>query len=217
MPVAVLLALAAAGCKPAAENPPPADRYWVRVGESGVTRTAFQNAFEISKTAYVHEEITRPEVLRRARTHFVNQMVDRLTLLERARELGLRISDAELDAAVDAARAGYPEGAFEEVLLESAISFETWKEELRVRLLMERTVEADLAARVSPTTEELEAFLQTPDAPEDPAGADRLLRRRNVEAAYESWLAGLQKRYPVEINVPDADPAVGPTPREPSP
>jgi hypothetical protein len=187
------------------------------VGETGVSPAAFREAFEIAKTAYVHEDIVRPEVLRTARSRFVRQMVDRLVLLERARELGLRIPDAELERAVDAARTGYPEGAFERTLLESAISFETWKEELRIRLLMERTVETDLAARVSVTEAEVEAFLRTEEAPEDPEEAERMLRRDKVEATYETWLTELRDRYPVEINIPDADEAVGTTPREPSP
>ncbi|MFP4033484.1 MAG: SurA N-terminal domain-containing protein [Desulfococcaceae bacterium] len=199
--------------KPAAEAPPPA----VQVGETRLSRTDFQQAFEIHKTAYVHEDITRPEVLDYARRDFLKQMVERLTLLERARELELSIPDAELDRAATAATAGYPEGAFERVLLESAIPFDTWKSELRTRLLMERTVEADLAARVSVSAAELEAYLKTPEAPQDPGEAERRLRRRKVEAEYAPWLNRLQERYSVKINLPDADPAIGQTPRESSP
>lgn len=209
--------LGAPGCDFAAKPEPEAPVPWVRVGETRLSQTGFQKAFEIYKTAYVHEDISRPEVLAGARRDFLKQMVERLTLLERARELGLSIPAEELEKAVAAATAGYEEGEFEETLLESAIALETWKSELRARLLMERTVEADLAARVSVTAEELEAYLQTPDAPQAPGEAERRLRRRKVEAAYGPWLDRLQERYTVEINLPGADPAAGSTPRESSP
>lgn len=212
----ILLAVAA-GCDSGGRAAPAPERYRVRVGETGVTATTFQEVFEISKTAYVHDDITRTEVLQQARRAFLNQMVERLTLLERARELELRVSESELDQAVAAARSGYPEGAFERMLLESAIAFDTWKEELRVRLLMERAVEADLAARISVSAEEVRTFLETPGAPEDPAKAERALRRQKVEAAYGPWLEALQERYTVEINLPEAEPAAGPTPRESTP
>jgi hypothetical protein len=214
---AAVLFLGAAGCdfvsQPEPETPVPR----VRVGETRLSQTGFQKAFEIYKTAYVHEDISRPEVLAGARRDFLKQMVERLTLLERARELELSIPDAELEAAVKAATAGYGEGEFEETLLESAIAFETWKSELRARLLMERTVETDLAARISVAAEELEAYLQTPDAPQAPGEAERRLRRRKVEAAYGPWLDRLRERYTVEINMPGAELAAGSTPRESSP
>jgi len=215
--VAGLLLFSGAGCDFGPKADPETPASWVRVGETGLSRTDFQRAFEIYKTAYVHEDITRPAVLEEARRDFVKQMVERLTLLERARELGLSISDSELESAVKTATAGYAEGEFEETLLESAIAFDTWKSELRDRLLMERTVEADLAAQISVTAEELEAYLRSPDAPRAPDEAKRRLRRRKVEAAYGPWLDRLRDRYAVEINMPDAEPAVGSTPRESSP
>jgi hypothetical protein len=214
---AAVLLFGAAGCDFVAKPEPEAPAPWVRVGETRLSQTDFQRAFEIYKTAYVHEDITRPEVLAGARRDFVRQMVERLTLLERARELGLSIPDPDLETAVTAATTGYGEGEFEDMLLESAIAFDTWKSELRTRLLMERTVEADLAARVSVTAEELEAYLQTPEAPQAPGEAERRLRRRKVEAAYGPWLDGLQERYTVEINLPGDQLAAGSTPRESSP
>ena len=212
----VLLAIAA-GCDSGGTSASAPERYRVRVGETGITSAAFKEVFDISKTAYAHDDLTRPQVLEQARRAFLHQMVERLTLLERARELELRVSEAELEQAVAAARAGYPEGAFEQMLLESSISMETWKEELRVRLLMERTVEADLATRVSVSAEEVRAFLETPEAPQDPAEAEQVLRRKKVEDAYGLWLDELQERYTVEINLPEAKAAFGSTSRESTP
>jgi hypothetical protein len=86
-----------------------------------------------------------------------------------------------------------------------------WRDRLRVRLLMEKVVDRELAQSLTITAQEIEDYYKAHEAdftaesgkpPE--TDLQRLiverLRRQKVEAAYPQWMDGLRSRYQVEIN-----------------
>ena len=73
--------------------------------------------------------------------------------------LGLSVTDAELKAAEDEVRADYPdEKAFEEVLVEEYIDLDSWRQELRARLTMEKFFREVLRPGITIGYEEAEAY-----------------------------------------------------------
>jgi hypothetical protein len=143
-------------------------------------------------------------------------MIDELILLEEAHSLRLAVGREELAAAVEKIKADYPEGGFEQVLLENAIPYAEWEKAVRRRLLIEKVVEVGLIDTVELTPQDIAAFLaahaQAP-AGSDPGGDTppafepridtkliRYLRKQKAEAAYADWLKGLEAKYAVEIN-----------------
>ncbi len=198
-----------AGCSETAREPDAA--YLIRVDGATMTPLDFNRALEIALTAYPYDIAKDPEAFREARIEHFRQMVERMLLTARARELGVGLAEAEVRKAVAEARKGYPEGEFERALLESAITYEDWEKELRARLLMEKVVDMDLGNRITVTDKEVARYRARHPEPADvppkedgerlPApDPEEILRRRKLEAGYGDYIEGLRKRYPLEIN-----------------
>ena len=98
-------------------------------------------------------------ILADIRLRILNQLTERLILMERARELNLQISDEQLEEVIASIKADYPKGEFDQVLLEQAVSFQQWKNDLRIRLLMVKVVDHELEPRIHITPEEISDLL----------------------------------------------------------
>jgi len=208
------LAALLGGCKGGDSEQRPL--FLLRVGQSVVTPLEFQRAFEIAKVAYPHNTLQEAAARREAQLRLLEELIDELILVQEAHSLRIAVSPEELAAAVEKIKADYPEGVFEQVLLENAIPYAEWEKAVRRRLLIEKVVEAGLIDTVELTPQDIAAHLATRgqaaagssaagDAP--PASEPRIdtrliryLRKQKAEAAYAGWLKGLQAKYAVEIN-----------------
>ena len=201
----VLSALLLAGCGP------PADRtaapiVLVHVGMQTVSVDDFEAAFAISQMAYDFGDLQQPAIWREARLRLLNELVEEALVLEEARILGIQVSAEEVDEAERRIREDYPEGVFEAVLLENAVQYPAWRERLRVRRLLEKTVWEVLGAQVAVTPEALAAILaDSHETGPGNAGGQLVqrLKRRQVEAAYPEWVRRLRQELSVEINQPE--------------
>jgi len=172
----------------------------------------FNNAFEITKIAYENNIKEEPEDLKKAQIRLLNQLTIEMILLERAEELGLSITEAELDKAVSAVKSDYPEGEFENTLLEFAVSYDSWKERLKNRLILEKVIEEELKNRISITPEDISDYYQKNyQGREEESGSGQesedineaivnQLRRQKAEETYNSWIEDLKGQYVIEIN-----------------
>lgn len=144
---------------------------------------------------------------------FLNQMIEERLLLACAQEIGLTIADEDLDAAIEKVRADYPDDTFEETLLESAVSFNQWREQFRRRLLLERVVNQELERQVEITPEDVAAYYnehyagRETEADAQPLTAESVnaaiithLRRTKAQEGYPVWIKSLQTRYGLEID-----------------
>lgn len=190
------------------------ESHLIRVGETVMNIHDFNKALEIHKTAYDYEDVTEdPKVIKEAKLQILKEMIERMTLLERARELGLRVEKKELDSAVREIQKGYPEEEFEKALLESAISLESWKKELADRLLMEKVIQRDLAEGIVISDDKIKTYMNVHKIKVEPPSETRRaevnrsirdhLRREKVEGAYQAWVDKLQKKYTIQINESD--------------
>ncbi len=135
--------------------------YLIRVGDHVLTTLDFKTAFEIAKSAYPHNEMQNPSAFKAAQSRLLNQLTEELIFLERAGELGIFITESEIDAAVSRIKKDYPDGVFNETLLEYAVSYETWKKRLKIRLLMEKVVEKELTDHISITAGDILSYYET--------------------------------------------------------
>ena len=193
------------------DTPAPKDAVLIRADQQTVTQAQFERAFSAARIAYSDEPSVSPRVLREARLRLLHQMVEEEIVARRAEELGIAISDADLDAAVAAIKKDYPEDEFEQMLLESAIPYSLWKDRLRVRLLMQKVVDHDLLQSLEITADEIEDYYRrnadafpvdetAPTAPDLKRRIVERLRREKVEAAWSEWIDNLKSRYGVTIN-----------------
>lgn len=203
----VLLVL---GCsEPRAIHP---DDRLLAVGQSILTAGRFERELEAAKAAYSHNELMDPQVLAVIKRRLLKQLTERMVLLERARELGIDVSDPEVEAASREILAGYPEGALEEEVLKRAISMQTWQEDLKERLVMEKLIQRELMDNVELSAEEIRETLQRefgPELLEKRAGGEtdelvrqviRRLKSKKAEEGYTDWYKSLQARYAIELD-----------------
>jgi hypothetical protein len=207
---AAILLLVAAGCSNTDSS--LEDEYLIRVGDRTVTVMDFNNAFEIAKTAYSHHINHKPDELNEAKRRLLNQMVVEMILLERAEELDIQISDQELSQAVSNIKADYPEGTFEETLVENAISYESWEKQLKSRLIMEKLIERELHQQITITSEDISQYYEEnnnaartesgreADSEEMNEAVIKYLRRQKAENAYSQWLEQLKQKVTIDIN-----------------
>ena len=203
-------AIAVAACY-GPDSPPPTDAVLIRTDQQTITLAQFERAFEAARIAYSDQRSVDPRVMENARLRLLNQMSEEVIIDRRADELGIALEDAELESAIQEIKKDYPEDAFEQMLLESAIPYSLWRDRLRVRLLMEKVVEQELAQPLTITAQEIEDYYKahedefavengkTPELDLKRHIVDQL-RRQKVEAAYPQWMDGLRERYQVEIN-----------------
>lgn len=221
----IMVLLAVLACKPSGSERP--EDYLIRLGGLKVTSQDFLQAFELVKTEHPGSVDPNSPELQNARRQLLNEMTLELILLKRSEELEIKVSQAELNAAVDAVKADYPPGVFEQTLVESTVSFETWKQRVRLRLLLDKLMEVELRPQVVITAEDLEAYYDRNyrgkafEADSDQK-FERLkeilvadLRREKMEEAFESWIEGLKQKYPVEVNVPQWERIAQPGPAVP--
>lgn len=184
----------------------------IRVGDQIVTIQDFEDAFELSKTEYGSGDGGQSEDLRNARLRLLNELSVEMVLLERAREIGLGVTEAELDKTVAEIKNDFPAGEFEETLLEFAVSYETWKSRLKTRLIMDKVIAKELKNQVAITPEDIAEYYERHfqdrknDPGSDPAAVDineiivKQLRRQKAEEAYKAWIEELKAKYEIEIN-----------------
>ncbi len=193
----------------------------LRVGDRVVTVLDFNKAFEITKTAYPDDDQRQPEDFRKAKWRLLNQMAVELILQERARELDLRVTDAELEEAIAGIKSDYPQKEFEKTLLENAVSFKTWKNRLRINLIMAKVVKEELEDHVTITPEDVEAYYKkhysgtgsNGSSAQAPGDINEIivnqLRRQKAEQAYNAWIEELKSKYAFEINRKKLDELLG--------
>jgi hypothetical protein len=131
-----------------------------------------------------------------------------------AQDMGVAISAEDLDRAVEEIRQDYPEGLFEQMLLETAVNFADWKAALQRRLTIERLIQKELAAKVKITEADIAAYYRehaaerplsdTPQEEDATVQVDQMiiqqLRRQKTEEAYGPWIEQIRTRYPVTID-----------------
>lgn len=188
------------------------DEYLIRVGERITTIDDFKRTFEIVKAAYPHNVLKGSACLREARLSLLNQLIEQMIILARAVEQNIGISDSEVEEVIAGIKKDYPEGEFDKTLLEYAISYQSWKEALKNRLLIEKVIAEELEERVVITPGNIseyyernyERFLLNSDSKEISANINEFivkhLRREKVEEAYKVWIKKLRKNYKIEIN-----------------
>ena len=194
----------------------------LRVGDRVVTVLDFKEAFEISKTAYAHNIRQQAEELREAQIRLLNQLIIEMVLLERAQELEISVSDDELQKAVSEIKSDYPEGEFEQTLIESAVSYDSWRDQLKTRLTIDKVIDAELKNRITISAEDIAQHYKKnyqdqgiePDSGQSSQDINEAivmqLRREKAEQAYNAWVEDLKAKYVIEINSEQWDEITGP-------
>jgi len=206
----VLLCFLSTGCEQ--QTADYGNEVLLSVGDSTLTVLDFNQAFEISKTAYARNIRQQSEDLRDAQMRLLNQLTVELLMLERAKELEISVTDDELERAVAEIKSDYPEEEFDETLIEFAVSYDVWRKRLKTRLIMDKVVEAELKNRISISPEDISLYYKKNfegkeiESDSGQSSQDineaivKQLRREKAELAYKTWVEELKTKYPININ-----------------
>lgn len=188
------------------------DECFIKVGNRTITVADFNKAFEIAKNAYPHNSIQQPDVIREARLRLVQQMTEEMILLQRAEELGVTIKDSEVEKTLEELKRDYPDNVFQEILLEYAIPYRSWREGLKTRLLMEKVIAKELGDHIEITHDDISKYYEEHFKDDDTASVvkevpedinniiKKILRKEKMEKTYAPWIEKLKNNYVVEIN-----------------
>ncbi len=197
------------------------DEYFIKLGDRTITVADFNNAFEIAKNAYPQNRIQQPDVVREARLRLIQQMTEEIILLERAEELGITVTDSQVEKAITDIKSDYPDNIFQEILVEYAVPYRSWKEGLKTRLLMEKVITQELGDKIEITHDDISKYYEehfkddntSPDMKTVSKDVNsiiiKILRKEKMEQAYTSWIKNLKNKYAVEINKKELEKLTG--------
>ena len=207
---ALLILFALAGCinsDSSSGNEP-----LIRVHDRVLTVLEFNEAFEFIQSVHPQNLKDHPEDMRDAQRRLLNQLTVEMIILERAEELGLSISDEEINKAVNDIKSDYPEDTFEKTLLKTAVSYKLWEARLKNRMLMQKVVDNELKDKIVITPEDIADYyennIKTKGKESEIAVSKddinemiiKSLRREKAEKAYKIWINNLKKSYRIEID-----------------
>jgi FKBP-type peptidyl-prolyl cis-trans isomerase (trigger factor) len=182
------------------------DEYFIKLGDRIITVADFNKAFEIAKNAYPQNRIQQPEVARKARIRLIQQMTEEIILLERAEELGITMTDSQVEKAIRDIKRDYPDNVFQEILVEYAVPYRSWKEGLKTRLLMEKVITQELGDKIEITDDDISKYYEEHFKDDNPSPDSKtmskdvnniiikILRKEKMEQAYTSWIKNLKNK-----------------------
>ena len=210
--VFLFLLISLAGCE--TRQPELSDSWLIRVGSSVATVSQFNDTLRIAMVAYDRDALEEDTEFQTICKQVLSQMTDEMAILERARELDLRISTGELEHAVAEFKKDYPGEAFETLLIEHAVSAVQWEKGLHRSLLMEKVVERELYAAIDISPEDVTAYYNRhfveKEGDKEPEAADRetinrrivsQLRKEKAQGVFAAWMGALKKQYAIDINI----------------
>lgn len=211
--IMVVLCIGAIACRESIttfENEP-----LITSGETIITVGDYTQALEIAKTAYSHRLLRQQEELKAIKTRLLAQMIEELVIEKVAKEKNIILSDDEFKKALDDIKKDYPEGEFENMLVENAITNRLWETRMRKRLLMEKVLDAEFSSKISITADDMDDYyekhkdeIQTEfdneETEEDASELyDRMIRQMKMEkkqSAYQEWMDKKKADYSIEVN-----------------
>lgn len=154
----------------------------VLISINGRTVTVAQFKAEFAKTLSSEQSLT-PEEKAELERSFLVQIIDQELALGEAARQKITVTAAEVDAALAEYRRDYPDGAFEEMLKERAITLEQWRKELEQSLLIEKLARQVVYPDVTVSDEEVAAYYE--DNKDDFDRPEQVRARQIVVASQE--------------------------------
>ncbi len=179
-----------------------------------VSESDFLDELDLKKAAYPYTLDKNPAEYNEIVIQLVNMLSEEILLLSAAADLGVTVTDADVEVAEAEFKEDYPEHTFEAMLLEKAIPYPLWKKRLKKNLIMDRLIDQEIRHKIEITSEELVEFyrkyVEETRGPknsnkESPKKMDEtelvsVLRLQKTEKVYGDWIKALELKYPIEIN-----------------
>lgn len=150
--LALLLIAGIQGCGPSGKD------YAAAVDGEKITLGDFEDRLKVRMALMENSSSLTEDEAGRIRAEFLDELIDEKLMIARAKALKLDISDRELEARLAEIKADYPEGL--EQYFDRPADFKSWKEDLKMRMLLEKVVENEVNSGITVTDDEVLAFFQ---------------------------------------------------------
>jgi peptidyl-prolyl cis-trans isomerase SurA len=163
----VTAALAIAAKEPSASSATALDRIVAVVNDEVITRVELEREGKMAM-----EQLRRQGTPLPARDILEKQLLERMitkrALLQVAKQGGLRVSDSEVDTAVDhiAQENKLTPATLRETIERDGITFDRFREDVRGEMLVARLREREVESRIIVSDNEIQTFLRTQDPTE---------------------------------------------------
>jgi hypothetical protein len=195
------------------------DLILLKVGSQIITVDDFNRSYNLTLAGMREAESEDDQGERESKVRLLKELGEEAALIERAKELGIRVSPSELSAAVDGIKKDYPDETFEEMLIENAILYADWEKEMEKRLVIDKLLDQEVLGKVQITEQELAGIYQQQSSvansessvknPDQEARLVELLRREKAEALLEQLMASIRSTYKIEINEEAVEDLIG--------
>lgn len=139
MPLAVCVLVFAAGCKGAQKD---GEKAVAKVGSRVITVTAYRDAIK----RLLPEGAAEGEGASELKKDVLGALIEEELILAQAGKTGVSVSDAELTSEIEIIKKEYGDDSFKEAVAERYGSLDSWKEEIRKKLLMKKIIAAAIGA-----------------------------------------------------------------------
>ncbi len=177
--------------------------------DSCVTLTEFSCEISLKLAAYPYGLEDDPDQYNQVIIDLAATLAEQCQLLCGAKEKGIRISSEELKQAETSLLEGYSDQELEQLMIEKALRYQTWKRKLEQDFLIRRFIQSFLVEQMSITQEEISKFydlqikLHHNTEPEWIKNTKILMEKLKAKKAqenYEQWMEQLKASCPVSIN-----------------
>lgn len=118
-----------------------------QVGDRAITLKQYHQAL---KRLMQPGQSSTSDEMKELKKELIKQLVEEELVLGEARKLGIKVSEDELSAEVEGLKKGYGEDAtFKDAVVERYGNLENWKDEIRRKLLMEKTIQQAVRDRAA--------------------------------------------------------------------
>jgi hypothetical protein len=145
-----LLLLLMTACRDQAPPPPPEPPV-ATVNEEQIGREEFRNKLAEEAALVKGEAPLRAEQMASLKEEALNQLIEEKFMLQRARELSLTVSDAEIEARIGEIKKDYSNEGFAALFGNGGISYTAWRQALQKRILLEKVIAQDVNAKIQVT------------------------------------------------------------------
>jgi len=139
------------------ENPPTG--VLARVDRTVITLEDFNREFEGMKLESQYSPGGH-EAIMRMKEEFLNQLIHEALIKKAAKRLGISVTDQELEQEIMKAKSDHKGESLREYLNSQDVSFDQWKEHIRERILIEKTIRVNCRCENDPTTEEAHTYYE---------------------------------------------------------
>ncbi len=130
-----------------------------RVDEKVITLDDFNRAFQEMRleTQFSPKD---HETLMRMKEKFLDQLIEETLVIKEAKRLGITVTEQELEEEIMKTRDDYKGESLREYLNNQGISFEDWKDRVKEKLLVEKTIRHGSRHKGDITTEDAQKYYE---------------------------------------------------------